>query len=70
MIISIHQPDFIPWTGFDKNKNQTNFILDDVQFARRGWTHRDKIIINSSQNWLTVPVIKKIIQTTNKRCKN
>lgn len=61
MIISIHQPDFIPWTGFfDKIKRSNKFyFLDDVQFARRGWTNRDKIIINSSQDWLTVPVIKK-----------
>ena len=61
MIISIQQPDFIPWTGFfDKIKRSNKFyFLDDVQFARRGWTNRDKIIINSSQDWLTVPVIKK-----------
>jgi hypothetical protein len=33
--------------------------LDDVQFLRRGWHHRDKIKTKEGIKWLTVPVLKK-----------
>ena len=57
----IHQPDFMPWIGFfDKlNKSRLLIYLDDVQFSRRGWAHRDKIKVLDSHLWLTVPVEKK-----------
>lgn len=61
MITTIHQPDFMPWIGyFDKMKKSNLLIyLDDVQFSRRGWTHRDKIRVLDKFVWLTVPVEKK-----------
>ena len=57
----IHQPDFMPWIGyFDKMKTSNLIIyLDDVQFSRTGWTHRDKIKVSNTHSWLTVPVEKK-----------
>ena len=60
-IVTIHQPDFIPWLGFfDRWKNSDVYIvLDDVQFLRRGWHHRDKIKTVNGAAWLTVPVLKK-----------
>lgn len=56
----IHQPDFLPWLGyFDKISQADQFIiLDDVQFSRRGWTHRDKILSKNKKKWLTVPIKK------------
>ena len=61
MTTVIHQPDFMPWMGyFDKIQNSDLLIyLDDVQFSRRGWTHRDKIRIHNNYKWLTVPIEKK-----------
>ena len=61
MITTIHQPDFMPWIGyFDKIKSSELLIyLDDVQFSRRGWTHRDKIKVLDKFVWLTVPIEKK-----------
>ena len=61
MITTIHQPDFMPWIGyFDKIKSSNLLIyLDDVQFSRTGWTHRDKIKILDNYSWLTVPIEKK-----------
>jgi len=60
-VITIHQPDFLPWLGFfDRWKNSDLYIvLDDVQFLRRGWHHRDKIKTAHGVVWLTVPVLKK-----------
>lgn len=61
MIVTVHQPDFLPWLGFfDRWKNSDIYIaLDDVQFLRRGWHHRDRIKTAKGAGWLTVPVCKK-----------
>ena len=60
-IIVIHQPDFIPWIGFFDRliKSDIFVVLDNVQYIRRGWHHRDKIKTVSGSTWLTVPVKKK-----------
>lgn len=34
-------------------------VMDDVQFLRRGWHHRDKIKTPQGELWLTLPVKKK-----------
>ncbi|MCP4351315.1 MAG: WbqC family protein [Desulfobacterales bacterium] len=61
MIVTIHQPDYLPWLGFfDRwQKSDLYIVLDDVQFIRRGWHHRDKIKTREGVKWLTVPVLKK-----------
>jgi len=61
MIVTIHQPDFLPWLGFFDRWRQSDLyvVLDDVQFLRRGWHHRDKIKSPGGPAWLTVPVLKK-----------
>ncbi|RJP21628.1 MAG: hypothetical protein C4527_23335 [Candidatus Omnitrophota bacterium] len=61
MIVTIHQPDFLPWLGFfDRwRKSDLFIVLDDVQFLRRGWHHRDRIKTANGAQWLTVPVKKK-----------
>lgn len=59
--ITIHQPDFLPWAGFFRRWDMADLfiILDDVQFLRRGWHHRDKIKTNAGEKWLTIPIEKK-----------
>lgn len=61
MIITIHQPDFMPWLGFFDRWHRADvlIVLDDVQFIRRGWQHRDKIKTAQGVQWLTLPVIKR-----------
>lgn len=61
MIVTIHQPDFMPWLGFFERWRRSDLyvLLDDVQFLRRGWHHRDRIKTPSGPAWLTVPVLKK-----------
>ncbi len=59
--VCIHQPDFLPWLGFfHRLKTCDAFVvLDNVQFIRRGWQHRDRIKTAQGPQWLTVPVKKK-----------
>lgn len=60
-VVVIHQPDFLPWLGFFHRWKRCDLyiVLDDVQFLRRGWHHRDKIKTAAGVHWLTVPVMKK-----------
>ena len=63
MIVSIHQPNYIPWLGFfDKIKQSDVFVIfDDVQFPRgkKHFGHRNKIKTLSGDKWLTVPISNK-----------
>lgn len=59
MIISIHQPNFIPWLGyFHKLVKSDYFVLfDDVQFPMgKSFCNRVAIKIGDESRWLTVPV--------------
>lgn len=59
--ILIHQPDFIPWVGFLERWKKVDhlIILDDVQFLKRGWHHRDRLILNNIETWYGLPVHQK-----------
>ncbi len=65
-ITVIHQPDFLPYLGFFHRLLHADLfvILDDVQFLRQGWHHRDKIKTPNGEQWLTLE-IKKAPQCTN-----
>ncbi|MEW5772140.1 MAG: WbqC family protein [Thermodesulfobacteriota bacterium] len=60
MRVTVHQPDFMPWLGFFARWRDSDLyvVLDDVQFLRRGWHHRDRIMTAAGPAWLTVPVRK------------
>jgi hypothetical protein len=60
MLVTIHQPDFLPWGGFFARMAEADLyvVLDDVQFIRRGWQHRDKIKTSKGPVWLSLPVKK------------
>lgn len=61
MILSVHQPQYIPWLGyFDKIANSDAFVfLDQVQYKEREFQNRNKIRTDRGGLWLTVPVISK-----------
>lgn len=67
MIISIHQPQYIPWLGyFDKIIKSDIFIfLDDVQYKKNEWQNRNKIRNAKNWQWLTVPVKYRFPQKIN-----
>lgn len=61
MILSVHQPQYIPWLGyFDKIAKSNIFVfLDQVQYKPREFQNRNKIRTKDSWIWLSVPVISK-----------
>jgi len=61
MILSVHQPQYIPWLGyFDKIDNSDCFVyLDIVQYKSREFQNRNKVRTKDGWLWLTVPVVSK-----------
>lgn len=58
MILSAHQPCYLPWLGwFSKVLSSDIFvILDDVQFEKGSYINRTKIKTAQGEHWLTIPV--------------
>ncbi|HEN21195.1 MAG TPA: hypothetical protein ENN86_04215 [Desulfobacteraceae bacterium] len=67
MIISVHQPQYLPWLGyFDKIEKADVFVLlDTVQFKKNEWQNRNKIKTANGWQWLTVPVRYRFPQAIN-----
>jgi len=61
MILSVHQPQYLPWLGFFHKiaKSDIFVFLDDVQYKKREFQNRNKIRTKDGWLWLTVPVITK-----------
>lgn len=61
MIVTIHQPNYAPWTGFfDKLAQADVFVLlDTVPYTKGGYQNRVKVLGANGPQWLTVPVLTK-----------
>ena len=72
MIVSIHQPNYLPYLGFfDKMSKSDIFVIyDDAQFNKEDFQHRNRIRIYHGWKYLTVPVEKKHIPIRDVRIRN
>jgi len=61
MILTAHQPAYIPWLGyFHKIALADKLVmLDSVQFEKSSFTNRNKIKTANGEAWLTIPVEMK-----------
>lgn len=61
MILTAHQPLYVPWLGFFHKimLAETICILDDVQFSDGDYINRNRVRTKNGSQWLTVPVQKK-----------
>ena len=61
----IMQPTYLPWAGyFNLILNADIFVfLDDVQFEKQSWQNRNKIIIDSKEHLLSIPVKRNGLKT-------
>lgn len=57
-LVAISQSNYIPWRGyFDMINSVDIFVLyDEMQYTRRDWRNRNKIIVQNKTHWLTIPV--------------
>ncbi len=61
LTVAIMQPYFIPYAGYFRLFAASDLfvIYDCVQFPRRGWVHRNKLVdANGAERWLTLPLEK------------
>ncbi|MDI6739255.1 MAG: WbqC family protein [Candidatus Edwardsbacteria bacterium] len=61
MVLSAHQPNYLPWPGFFQKMARCDVfvLLDAVQYARRSYTARCLVKgADGKKHWLTVPVFK------------
>ena len=58
MRVYISQSNFMPWWGFWTTLEAVDLyvIYDTVQFTHRDWRTRNRILQDSQQRWLSVPV--------------
>ena len=58
MLVTIHQPHYMPWLGFFGKVACADFfiLLDTVQYEKNSWQNRNKIRNKTGWQWLTVPV--------------
>lgn len=61
MRIAITQPTFLPWLGWFDILAQADelIILDTVQFEKRSWQQRNRIVTSAGLQMLTVSVLSK-----------
>lgn len=58
MIVSIHQPQYLPWLGYFDKIDQADIFcfLDNVQYKKNEWQNRNRIKTTAGWQWMTVPV--------------
>jgi hypothetical protein len=61
MIITIHQPEHLPWLGlFNKIAKADKFvILDSVQYEKNYFQNRNRILGTNGVQWLSIPISNK-----------
>jgi len=58
--VAILQPYIFPYIGYFQliNAVDTFVFYDDVNFIKKGWVHRNSILINGEPNLFSIPCIK------------
>lgn len=58
--IAVMQPYFLPYLGYFQLMNAVNefVIYDNLQFTKRGWIHRNRIMQNKQPAYISLPLKK------------
>ena len=66
MKCAIMQPTYLPWSGYFNLIYKTDIFifLDDTQFSKGSWHNRNRILNNSKEKWITVPIKKHKLSTS------
>lgn len=58
--IGIMQPYFLPYIGYFQLINMVDqFVLyDNIQFTKKGWIHRNRMLINDKDEYFSLPLKK------------
>lgn len=60
MKIAIMQPYFLPYLGYWQLVNAADYFVlyDNIQFSKRGWFHKNNILMNGEKKLFTIPLKK------------
>jgi len=60
MKLAIMQPYFFPYIGYFQLINLVDefVIYDNIQFTKKGWINRNRILVNSKDDYITIPLKK------------
>ena len=58
--VAIMQPYFLPYIGYFQLMNTVDefVIYDNIQFSKRGWIHRNRILQNGQPSYVSLPLKK------------
>jgi hypothetical protein len=61
VIVTVHQPEHLPWLGFFNKADQADLLvlLDVVQYRKNYFQNRNRILGQQGPVWLTVPVVTR-----------
>ena len=60
MKTGIMQPYFFPYIGYFQliNAVDTFVLYDNIQFTKKGWINRNRILVNGKDEYITIPLKK------------
>jgi hypothetical protein len=60
MVVGIMQPYFMPYIGYFQLINSVDkfIIYDNIQYTKKGWINRNRILINRKDQLITLPIKK------------
>ena len=60
MKIGIMQPYFFPYIGYFQLMNAVDefVVYDNIEFTKKGWINRNRILVNGKYSYITVPLRK------------
>jgi len=58
--VAIMQPYFLPYIGYFQLINAVDefIIYDNIQFSKKGWFHRNRLLQNGKDEYFTLPLKK------------
>jgi len=60
MILGIMQPYFFPYIGYFQLMNAVDefIIYNNIQYTKKGWINRNRILVNGKDEYITLPLKK------------
>ena len=54
------QPYFFPYVGYFQLMNIVDefVVYDNIQYTKKGWINRNRILVNGKEQFLTIPLKK------------
>ena len=70
MKLAIMQPYLFPYIGYFQLINAVDelLIFDDVQYIKRGWINRNRLLLNKSPKLFSLPLKKKHLNSKINEC--